>query len=43
MAGPLMEKVGRKPVLHFISTFFYATGFTIISTAHLPELIYVGR
>jgi len=43
MAGPIMERVGRRRCLMFVASGFYAGGFLLISLAGTAELIYSGR
>ena len=43
MAGPVMEKIGRKKSLMFVAGGFYILGFLLISLASRVELLYAGR
>ena len=43
MAGPVMEKIGRKKSLMFVAGGFYILGFLLISLATRVELLYAGR
>jgi len=43
MAGPIMERIGRRRTLMFIASGFYAGGFLFITLAGSAELIYCGR
>lgn len=43
MAGPLMERIGRKKSLMLVAMGNYAVGFTCILLADRAEFIYVGR
>jgi MFS family permease len=43
MAGPLMERIGRKKCLMLVSMSNYAVGFACILLADRAEFIYVGR
>ena len=43
MAGPIMEKIGRKKTLLWVSTFNYALGFILILVANNTIFIYIGR
>lgn len=43
MAGPIMERIGRRRTLMFVASGFYAGGFLLITLASSAELIYSGR
>ena len=43
MAGPVMEKIGRKKSLMFVAGGLYILGFLLISLASRVELLYAGR
>eukprot|EP00092_Neocalanus_flemingeri_P029051 GFUD01031537.1.p1 GENE.GFUD01031537.1~~GFUD01031537.1.p1 ORF type:complete len:528 (-),score=96.95 GFUD01031537.1:115-1698(-) len=43
MAGPIMERIGRRRTLMFVASGFYAGGFLLITLASTAELIYSGR
>jgi len=43
MAGPIMERIGRRKTLMFVASGFYAGGFIFITLASSAELIYTGR
>jgi len=43
MAGPIMERIGRRRTLMFVASGFYAGGFLLITLAGSAELIYTGR
>ena len=43
MAGPVMERIGRKKSLMFVAGGFYILGFLLISLASRVELLYAGR
>ena len=43
LAGPLMERIGRKKTLMLVAMGNYAIGFTCILLADRAEFIYVGR
>jgi len=43
MAGPIMERIGRRRTLMFVASGFYAGGFLLITLASSAELIYTGR
>jgi len=43
MAGPVMERIGRRKTLMFVASGFYAGGFLLITLAASAELVYTGR
>ncbi|XP_023323693.1 facilitated trehalose transporter Tret1-like [Eurytemora carolleeae] len=43
MAGPIMEKIGRKQTLLWVCTVNYALGFILILVANNTIFIYIGR
>ena len=43
IAGPIMERIGRKKSLMLVAGGFYALGFILISLASHAEFIYAGR
>lgn len=43
MAGPIMERIGRKKSLMFVAGGFYILGFLLIGLASRVELLYAGR
>ena len=43
VAGPVMERIGRKKSLMFVAGGFYSLGFILISLASHAEFIYAGR
>ena len=43
VAGPVMERIGRKKALMFVAGGFYSLGFILISLASHAEFIYAGR
>ena len=43
IAGPIMERIGRKKSLMLVSGGFYALGFILITLASQAEFIYAGR
>jgi len=43
MAGPIMERIGRKKSLMFVAGGFYILGFLLLGLASRVELLYAGR
>ena len=43
IAGPIMERIGRKKTLMFVAGGFYSLGFILVCLASQAELIYAGR
>jgi len=43
IAGPIMERIGRKKSLMFVAGGFYSLGFILITLASHAEFIYAGR
>jgi len=43
IAGPIMERIGRRRTLMFVASSFYAGGFLLITLAGYAEMIYAGR
>ena len=43
IAGPIMERIGRKKTLMIVAGGFYSLGFILICLASQAEFIYAGR
>ena len=43
LAGPIMEKIGRKRTLLYITTLWFGLGYLFIFLANSASLIYIGR
>ena len=43
IAGPIMEKIGRKKTLLYITTLWFGSGYLFIFLANSAEMIYIGR
>ena len=43
LAGPLMDKIGRKKLLMIVTSANFALGFALIMVANSPALIIAGR
>ena len=43
IAGPIMEKIGRKKTLLYLTTLWFGLGYLFIFLANRAMLIYIGR
>ena len=43
IAGPIIEKIGRKPSLQFVATSTFFTGYLMIFLAANTAMILIGR
>ena len=43
IAGPIMEKIGRKKTLLFVTSLLFFLGYAFIFLANSAALIYIGR